>query len=242
MHQRIIMAGLFGALAVIGWPQALHAKSDVSTHLHLELVTDVPLHAGGRLDLDLPSGLKLHTTLGGMPEDYIGVINSTVVSLGGYDTKTAEVVAAALKDSLVWRVHAGWRPGHDGAFYLSAGYTLITLGGGVSGEDLLSLATNEEPDSVSTAHVYAVDSTLHLLDIEFGWSWVFLNTYTLRASAGFTGTIIATTKVSPQFAPIGDTGEKAKTFTDAVEAFLDATYEGNVFTPTLSLAVGIRLF
>jgi hypothetical protein len=242
MFQRIIMAAFIGALALSGAPQELQAKTGSGPHLTLELVTDVPLHAGGRLDMDLPSGLKLHTTLGGMPEDYIGVINSAVISLGGYDTKTAEVVAAALKDSLVWRVHVGWRPSVNDAFYLSAGYTLITLGGGVSGEDLLSLATDEEPDSVSTAHVYAVDSTLHLLDVEVGWSWLFLKTYTLRVSAGFSGTINASTKVSPQFAPIGDTGENAKTFTDAVETFLDATYEGNVFTPTLSLAVGIRLF
>ena len=208
----------------------------------MEMVTDLPLQAGGRIDVSTPSGLLLHSSLGGMPEDYIDMINSAVVSVGGYNAETAVVVAAALKDSLVWRVHAGWLPDPEGAFYCSLGYTLITLGGGVSGEDLLTIASDEKPDAVSAAHVYSVDSTLHLLDLEVGWRWVFLDTYTLRVGAGFSGTVAASTKVTPKFAPIGETAEKAKTFTNAVEIFLDSTYEGNVFTPTLSAGFGVRFF
>ena len=214
----------------------------VNTEFTLEMVTDLPLQAGGRFDLTLPSGLVMHSTLGGMPESYVNIINSVVVGLGGYNTETAQVVAAALKDSLVWRAHIGWRPDINGAFYCSLGYTLITLGGGVSGQDLLTIASDEEPDEVSAAHVYAVDSTLHLLDIEAGWRWVFLDTYTLRISAGFSGTISANTIVSPKFTPIGETAKKARRFTDAVEVFLDSTYEGNVFTPTLSAAFGVKFF
>ena len=118
----------------------------------------------------------------------------------------------------------------------------MTLGGGVSGEDLLTIASDEEPDAASAAHVYSVDSTLHLLDVEAGWRWVFLDTYTLRVALGFTGTIAANTQVTPKFTPIGDTASKAEKFTDSVEVFLDHTYEGNVFTPTLSAAFGVRFF
>ena len=208
----------------------------------MEFVTDLPLQAGGRIDLDLASGLKVHSSLGGMPEDFIDIINSTVVSFNGYNEETAEVVAAALKNSLVWRTHIGWNADPEAGFYLSAGYTLITLGGGVSGEDLLTIASDEKPDDVSAAHVYSVDSTLHLVDIEVGWRWVFLDTYTLRLAAGFSGTIAANTEVSPKFTPIGETATKAQKFTDEVEVFLDNTYEGNVFTPTVSAAFGVQFF
>ncbi len=229
------------SILIIAWLSAVDGRAGES-HLNLEFVTDLPLQAGGRIDIDLESGLKLHTTLGGMPEDFIDIINSAVVSLNGYNDQTAQVVAAALKDSLVWRTHVGWLADPESSFYLSLGYTLITLGGGVSGEDLLTIASDEKPDDVSAAHVYSVDSTLHLLDIEVGWRWVFLDTYTFRLAAGFAATIAATTEVKPQFTPIGDTATKAKKFTQAVETFLDDTYEGNVFTPTLSAAVGVRFF
>ena len=229
-------------ITLVGSLCAPSVTSAESAGLAFEIVTDVPLQTGGRVNVELPSNVYIHTTLGGMPEAYIGLVNQAVVDLGGYSPDTGSVVTSTLKDSLVWRMHAGWTPSPSEGIYVSFGYTLVTLGGGVSGEKLLNLATEETLDDASAAHVYSVDSTLHMLDAEIGWRVTLLGTYTFRVAAGFSGTVNATTRVAPKFAPIGDTATKASAFTRSVGAFLDDTYQRNVFTPTLSLAFGIRVF
>lgn len=234
------MATLVALLTCLTAPAARSTASDARGTV--EVVSDLPLHAGAAFWFGLPSGWIAGTSLGQMPRAYVDLINTASIQLGGMDSETAEVVEHALAESLVWRARTGWQRAGAEAFYAVLGYSLITLGGGAKGESLLRLATENPNDEFTEALSYDLASTLHLVDIEVGWTWTFDETYTLRVGAGFIATVTSHTTVTPSLAPSGDAGERLKAFTDAVAARLDATYQASVFSPTFSLALGWRLF
>ena len=118
----------------------------------------------------------------------------------------------------------------------------MTLGGGVSGEDLLSLATDQTQGELGVNHAYTVDSTLHMIDVELGWRWTFLKTWMIRVGLGFAATVYADTAVTPDFAPIPIVANAVYKFAHAAEAYLDQVYTSYVFTPTLSIGLGFRFF
>jgi hypothetical protein len=217
-------------------------ENNAKWHLDLVANTDVPLTVGADIRLETPHRLQLSASLGALPSDYIGLINKAVVALDGYDEGTANVVGQALSDSLVLRLRLGWRPMSKRGFYVQVGYSLVTLGGGVSGKDLLSLALDHTPEDVGTIQSYSVESTLHMLDVELGWQWTFVRTYVLRIGLGFSATIESSTQVTPKFTPIPITAKAVNAFADAAARYLDETYQNYVFTPTATIGFGVRFF
>ena len=170
------------------------------------------------------------------------VVNVVVVGFGGYDSATANVVSQALADSLSWRFAIGVRPVSGSGFYLHGGYTPLTLGGGVSGEDLLSVATDQVAGDLGTANSYTVDSTLHLVDIEFGWRWKFLKSWVATLGIGFAATVASSTTVHPKFQPVPLAAEAVDTFSNQAGTYLDSMYQRYVFTPTISFGLGFNVF
>jgi hypothetical protein len=210
-------------------------------HLGVEALTDFPVQVGGKLWLEMPYRLRVSTSLGFLPGPYVDAINAVLVAAGAYDQQTADIIRNSLQSSLIFRLHAGWRPIARRGFYFEVGYGLAALGGGVSSADLFAAVTGEAlPPMVAARRSYSVASQLHMIDVEIGWQWFLWKGLSLRTAIGFAGTLGAQTKARPAD---GSSPSRAEAqFLTAGEKYLDDTYTSYVFTPAVSLALGWRFF
>lgn len=204
--------------------------------------TDVPLLAGVAARAESPQRIRLALTMGVLPDPYLDLINATAVAAGAYDEDEAKLIKASLKQSLVVRAAGGWRPFRRRGFFAEVGYTSISLGGNVAGQDLVALATGAElPAGVdgSEQREYDVASRLHLLGAEAGWEWrLRSHPVEFRTALGFATTVAAQTEVEPRFRPL--VPGAVKVFTDESAAYLDGLYLDYVHVPVLSLSAGWR--
>lgn len=224
--------------------QGVQIIQDWGWHLGLEALTDVPIQIGGNIAFEMPYGIRAGTTLGFLPGSYVDLINAVVVAAGGYDDATADVIAGAISNSLVWRLHLGWRPWRDYGFYFEVGYTLVTMGGDVSTEDLIVVATGVEPPDHPRAGTYEYDvgSTLHMIDVEVGWELVFWRHFIVRVALGVAATVAAHTEIEPLFEVQPRAAALVDTLAKEGAAYLDDLYRSYVFPPVFSVALGYRFF
>jgi len=235
-----IARGLLVLIAVLQAPLALATSGADAARWRLALGagTDLPISVGGRLELETPSRFRLSTSLGFLPGAYVDAINETVVGLGGYDQETADLVKDALKSSLIWRTHLGYRVWRG--LYLEAGYGLVTLGGSAVGGELFSAVTGETvPPGAGADRPFDLRSTLHMADVEVGWNFA-LSRLGLRVAIGGAFTFAASTHVSAGYTPLSP--QLAEEFARAAEAYLDDVYTSYVFTPVLSVSASYALF
>lgn len=216
-------------------------------HLDLQAQTDFPVAVGARISAEFPYRLQLSTGVGTLPGPYVDVINAVVVAAGGYDEATADVIRSALASSLVWRTHVGWRPLKKRGWYFEGGYGLVTLGGGITGQEALTLLTGgtvPTSDGPGTTLLdYDVRSTLHMVDVETGWRWLlWRDRIVLRAALGFAGTVGSKTVLEPKDTTRLTDTAALQTLAREGEAYLDDIYTSYVFTPVVSVGVGYRFF
>lgn len=214
-----------------------------SYHLDLTLHTDVPVQVGGRITAEFPYRLRLSTSLGVMPSPYIKLVNAIVVSAGGYTQDTGDALVATLANSLVWRTHLGWRPLKKLGLYFELGYGVTFLGGGVSGETILALATGTKPPSTSGAATrqYKARSTLHMLDVEIGYELFLVKRHlVLRFALGYSGVMGASTSIKPDFSVLSPAAWKI--FTDGMARALDDSVKSYFHTVTITVGIGYRFF
>lgn len=218
----------------------LHSESHAQrTQLGLEVLTDFPIQVGGRLWVEVPYRLRFAATFGYLPGPYVDTINAFLVAVKAYDQETANLIKAALSQSLIVRLHGGWRPFRRRGAYFELGYGLAALGGGLTGSQAIAAVTGTAPPSdPNESRGYDVKSILHLLDIELGWQWPVWRGLTFRVALGAALTVWSNTTVTPRFQPrLPGLQEQ---FTSAAAQYLDNTYRSYVFTPTVSFAVGWR--
>jgi hypothetical protein len=213
-------------------------------HLTLDAGTDLPLAIGARLAVEAPHRLRFSTSLGGMPGGYVDLINAVVAGLGGYPDSVGDLVKAALKSSLVWNVRAGWRPFEARGFYFEIGYRLAALGGGATGEQIVTATLGHSPSRAGLTRDYEVATLVHMVDAEAGWEWlVWRDRLYLRAALGFAGTVAAHATVGPATAPRTAAGRKALAeFGAEAAAYLEDTFTSYVFTPIVSVGIGWRFY
>jgi hypothetical protein len=211
-------------------------------HLGAEVATNFPLDVAPlRLTFETPPRIRLTTSIGVLPDPYIDLVNSVLVSAGAFNETTAEVIDDALGGSLVWRIQAGWRPLRNWGFYGDVGYQLMTLGGEVTALSLLEIATGREVPSEFAAG-FVVDSMLHMLVVELGYEWVIVDHLMIRFAIGYAGTMTSSTQVEPNFQPPPILQNTLDEFSRVSADYLDDTYQTFVHTPTLTLGIGYRFF
>lgn len=211
-------------------------------HLDLEVGTELPLSLGASMVMTYPNGLRLSTGLGYLPNTYVEVINEVVQSFPySYDDATGDLIEETLKDSLIWRLHAGWQS--TSGVYVETGYRLTALGGGTSSEALLAGITDwEMTGEFNGSSGYNVSSTLHMVDIEIGWSTIIDDRWTFRTALGAAATVAASTAVSAQTTPTGRARQRfVREFESFSEHYLVDTYTEYVFTPVITVVFGYRL-
>ncbi len=211
-------------------------------HADLEGLTDIPVQVGARISALLPFGIRASTSLGVFPAGYAELINHLATATGLYGEKTADLILTVLTNSLVWRTHLGWQPFSGRGPYVDLGYGLVVLGGALGSEVVLSEITKlpSPPSGLFSDHNYQISSTLHMLDIEVGWSFLVGQGWVIRTGLGFTATVAARTQIEPDFVPI--LSSPVEEFCRDEEKSLNEIYRTHVLMPTLTLAVGYRFY
>jgi hypothetical protein len=218
-----------------------NAEEGRGWHAALGAGTDFPVAVGGRFVLETPFRLRFSTSLGFMPGPYVDAINATVVGLGGYGERTADLVKTALQSSLIWRTHVGYRVWRG--LYVEAGYGLVALGGAAAAGDLIAAVTGRPlPDSQGGAQPFRLDATLHMADVEVGYDFHLSPRWQIRAALGGAFTFAASTRVEPDFQPPPGSSQLVDQFARGSEAYLDDVFTSYAFTPVASVSLAYALF
>ncbi|HMJ11540.1 MAG TPA: hypothetical protein VK524_09025 [Polyangiaceae bacterium] len=230
----------FAALACLGALLLLNtrARAEGRWTPSVELTTTVPLDISERVSLEAPNRLHLRAGIGFMP--YASLIDRVIQGFGGYGAAEAEVIKQALSKSLVFRVQAGFRPLPELGLYMDVGYSLITLGGDLDGNDVIVLGRGfiAPQDATSPFRHYRVSSTLHLVVLEIGWEQPILPWLFARGALGFAGAQGASSSIEPTFSDVDSALLNA--YCDQAAEYLDQLYTTYVYTPTLTLGLGVR--
>lgn len=210
-------------------------------HLGLEAVNDFPLDVGGQLTFEMPYGLRLSTSFGVLPRAFVDAISSVAVDAGLYDDNAATLVSNALENAFVWRLHAGWRPFPSAGFYLEVGYGMVSVGSRASSADVVAALTGQTlPAGVPSDLGVDLESTIHMVDIEIGWELVVASHLVLRLALGAALTVGASTQITPDSSVSGYL--PVQQYAGEAEATIDDALTSYAFLPTLSIALGYRLF
>jgi hypothetical protein len=194
----------------------------------------------------------MSTALGYLPGTYVGLINTWCVHTGVYGEDTARLVDLAVDQALVWRTHVGFRPFAHLGLYLDAGYTMVTLGGGLTAGQVVSAETGVElppgpplpvPPGVHAVNPatdsFTIGSTLHLVDLEVGWELLVLRSLYLRTAVGGVLAVAASARVAPQFTPLSPQAMNA--FVSAAGERITSSLE-SVRAPVVSVSLGYAWF
>jgi hypothetical protein len=204
----------------------------------VELTTTIPLDVAERVSLEAPNRLHLRASIGVMP--YASLIDKVIQGFGGYGDAEAAVIKEALGQSLVFRVQGGFRPFAELGLYMDVGYALVTLGGDLNGDDVIVLGRGAiaPQDATSSFRHYRVSSTLHLVMLEFGWEQPILDWLFVRGGLGFAGAQGASSSIEPTFSDVN--AQLLNEYCKQSAEYLDQLYTTYVYTPTLTLGVGVR--
>ncbi|HEX8435450.1 hypothetical protein [Archangium sp.] len=230
----VLLAGLLAGAEA----KAAEMKQGHGWDITVEANTDFPLSVGGRLGVESPWRLRLSTSLGYLPGAYLQAVNEGAIALDAYDRDRADLIKEALKSSLVWRTHVGWRPFPGAGLYVEGGYGLVALGGETNPETVLVALTGINPPAGEEVlnREYRVRSVLHMLDVEVGWRWGLGAGWTARTALGGAFTLDSNSRVEPQFEPSNPLLVTA--FSRFAEGYLDDTFEQYVHLPVLSFSIG----
>lgn len=203
--------------------------------------TVVPLMIGAQVTLELPVRLQLQGELGVLPGAYVDAADSILVSTGAYGDAESQIVRAALRDSMVMRLSAGWRPFEDHGFEMFGGYTMINLGTSVTARDAVEAYTAVTlPAGVGTESV-DLDATIHAVHATIGWRWVVADHLTIRTSLGYVHALSASTHVTVPDSVSNVAGaSNVDNATSLAEARLDDLMTTYGELPTVGLSVGYR--
>lgn len=212
-----------------------HARRDRDWHLMVEGVAEAPLFAGGRVELELPGRLRLGGFVGTMPSMSSDLVATVAQEAASSDLKPAmkELSRAATERSLVARAFVSWSPFRNRGFYLTAGYSNLTLGGDMTSGEVIERALGGGlVDPVNG--VVNMDATLHGVHGEIGYRF-YARSVIIRVSLGFTGTVATQTTMTVD-ADFG--AAEAQPFADDVARELDAYLGQYAMLPTLGLGIG----
>jgi hypothetical protein len=207
-------------------------------HLGIEALTDFPIYVGTQVWAELPGRIRLSTSFGEMPDAYVDTINAVAKAAGAYDQSTADFVSEALDHAFTWRIHIGWRPLRHRGLYFEGGYGLFAVHASIGLTGIIEQATGlTAPSNTNRGLGYKLDTTVHTLGIEVGWTWNPWRDLTLRAAIGFAATVSASVDVRPNFLATAQ-----QPFLRLAGDYLEGVIEKYLFIPTIGLALGWQLF
>lgn len=207
--------------------------------LAVSALTDFPLLVGAEARVELPHGLRLTAAGGRLPDSYLRAINAVATEAGWYSQRTAQLIGAALEDSLLVRCRLSWRPRSNRGWSLGAGYSLTALGGGLSGLELLASGTDQPlPEGSDDGLTMGVEAQLHLVDAQLSWETRLGERLIYRAAIGAAFTVDSTTVIAPNWNASEFTLWLLEDLIAEGENYLDTIFQEHVHLPTFSMALG----
>jgi hypothetical protein len=208
-----------------------------TTNLDLQVQTELTTSVGGGLRVEVPGHVQFRLALGVLPPAYVQAINELVIALDGWNAATGEVVEAAVRNSFVVQPGLGWRPFHRLGFDVHGGYIGVSLGGDVSGAELLA-SISGAPVPMDAGRTLPVSSQLHGFQLGVGYRLLFLDRR-LSVSLWLDYLQIAGSRTTIAERPARPAGAAAYDRLErALDAYLDELYTTYVKIPVVGVAVG----
>lgn len=220
---------------------AILVEPDTPTRIPWEVYvgTRAPALIGAGVVYPLPARVRLVTEIGILPGGYVDLINATAEAFSWYGPATSELVSVATANSLLIHVDAGYQFFPDKGFYAGIGYSIATLGGGTTTEELLESILDEEVPSNPSGveREFAIDSTLHNFELVLGWRFDLPSDFTIRTELGLLWTLGSRVGVELE----GGRGDvAAEVLERAAEVYLEDIYTTYVISPTVGIWFGKR--
>lgn len=198
----------------------------------LSVGTHLPLSIGVDAQLELPLRFLVSLHLGWMPPAYVEMINATATAFGWYNEPMADLLAAAIQRSFVLRASVGWRPFEHEGFMFLFGYTLVTIGGGVTSAQAVQAVTGYEMDPRHSTDI-DIQTVLHALHASVGWQWLLADHFLIRTAVGYVHTILSETST--------DAGAAAEMLPmEEAERLVDDVLQTHALSPEVHLTAGYR--
>jgi len=199
----------------------------------LSATSDFPVATSVRVSAEAPFGLELGGSLGFLPGPYADAINAFIVSSGGYDQETGQLIRDSLNHSMVVSLGAGY--GVFSKLRFSGNYSHISLGGTTTTPEFVATVVGvplpfarQDPRQVDVA------SSLHMLGFEFSWPFELTHLLQLRVGIGARFTVGASTEVEVE----GNDSREASLERDA-ELYMNDIYRRYAHPPVLSVSFAL---
>jgi hypothetical protein len=212
--------------------------------LDLGAGTYFPLSFTAEATAELPYRILLQGDVGWMPAVYSNTIIDVLNTFGAINTFEQDLLKAALQNSLVARLSAGWRPFPSLGLEVLAGYTLVALGGSVTGADVVDsyLQANGSSDQIpaDSRRSVPISSTLHSFHATVGWRLLLLDDrLALRASIGYLQCFASSTSVNATPARPAEQAALDR-INSEIQGFLNPYYTTYVKIPVVGVTASYR--
>lgn len=221
----------------MGW------AADGGTHVDATAYTDFPVSVGIRSTIETPQRLRFSASAGAFPGPYLDTIQGIATGAGWYSDALATVIDTALSRAWLMQFQAGWRPIEDRGFTVMGGYMpVFAAGGDASSTDITAAMADDQSDG-EESDAHHLKSRIHLVTVQLGWEWLLAERLVLRSSVGGAFTVGSQTEATALSTTTSDRpGREAlqSVGIEALEAYLDNTYQSYVHTATIGVEVGYR--
>jgi hypothetical protein len=200
--------------------------------------TAFPLDVGGAVTVETPHRILLSVGAGWMPTPYADSIDDTLRAFGAYDSDVSALIRAGLKNSFVLQPSIGWRPLSRHGLEILAGYTLITLGGSLSGRQAIEAVTGRTFPNDAGAQI-PLHSTLHNVHLIIDWRWLLRGHWVFRAGVELVHCISSSSGIDvTSRLPRGQ--EAIAEINAAIDQYLDGIYTTYVYSPVVAVSAAYR--
>ena len=211
----------------------------------LGVATEFPVMLlGATTLLEVPFGIQIRADVGWLGTPYTNVINGVLDAAGAYgsgaeatDTQEAHPGCAP---ELPWSFAPapGGGRSRSTASRIFGGYTLVALGGSLGAKDAITTLTGKQFTNDEERSDVIIHSTLHNVNVGFGWRWLFLNDHlVLRLSGEYLQTVASATSLTLQTSQ-GSTA--LPNISSSLNTYLDGIYKTYVKAPVVSLGGAYR--
>ncbi len=149
---------------------------------------------------------------------------------------------STLQNSLVVRASAGFRPFSSHGLEIMGGYTLASLGGGVSARQAVEAVSGVAvPAEIPDAQIQ-LRTTIHSLHVSLGWRWVVADHFVIRASLAYLQSVGSSSSlaVPASVAAVPAVAARVDQVSQAVDTTLNDSYTKYAKLPVMGLSLGYR--
>lgn len=225
------------SIAVI-MPAKARAQEEVRpVSFEVGVATQVPLSWSVQGTLNIHR-FFLSGDIGWVPSLYSSTINGVARTFGAYNAATEELINQSISNSGLLRLTGGWNP--FGGFEIFGGYSLLTLGGSVSGLDTIEAATGRQFDrSQIPDSQIPLKFGMQAFHVGLGWKFEIMDDLFLRFNLAYYQVFASSASVDAKLS-----NPEAQRVIDDVEAtvsrHLDNIVTHYIKMPVLGLSLSYR--